>query len=258
MKPSGEMFAREAAKLPALSIPYTPGSDTLKGMDCQGLVEYCLRQLGVRKNWRGSNAMWRDMVWRGSPEACRAAFGRIPPGAFLFIVTQDGGERARGYTDGLGNAGHVGVYTASGQGAVHASSSRGRVAESAFSGKTIRNGGWNQVGLCAELDYGPAFDGTGKEKVTMTMTVWSENGGRVRLRARPGLTAPCVERVETGTQVEMLEDGEEWAKVSVSGKTGYMMRMYLKNSGDTKASGQKTLEDRVRNLEERVSRLEER
>ena len=91
MRPAGEAFAREAAKLPALSVPYRNGGDTLKGMDCQGLVEYCLRQLGVRKNWRGSNAMWRDMVWRGTPEDCRKAFGRIPKGALLFILEQDGG-----------------------------------------------------------------------------------------------------------------------------------------------------------------------
>ena len=105
MRPAGEAFAREAAKLPALSVPYRNGGDTLKGMDCQGLVEYCLRQLGVRKNWRGSNAMWRDMVWRGTPEDCRKAFGRIPKGAFLYIVAFDGGEKARGYADDLGNAG---------------------------------------------------------------------------------------------------------------------------------------------------------
>ena len=87
MRPAGEAFAREAAKLPALSVPYRNGGDTQKGMDCQGLVEYCLRQLGVRKNWRGSNAMWRDMVWRGTPEDCRKAFGRIPKGAFLYIIS---------------------------------------------------------------------------------------------------------------------------------------------------------------------------
>ena len=205
MRPAGEAFAREAAKLPALSVPYRNGGDTLKGMDCQGLVEYCLRQLGVRKNWRGSNAMWRDMVWRGTPEDCRKAFGRIPKGAFLYIVAFDGGEKMRGYADDLWNAGHVGVYTGTGLGAVHASSSRGMTAESRFSGKTIPNGGWNRVGLCGLLDYGLSVDGkTEGSGGKMAMTVWSENGGRVRLRARPSLSAACVDRLEPGTEVKVV------------------------------------------------------
>ena len=253
MRPAGEAFAREAAKLPALSVPYRNGGDTLKGMDCQGLVEYCLRQLGVRKNWRGSNAMWRDMVWRGTPEDCRKAFGRIPKGAFLYIVAFDGGEKARGYADDLGNAGHVGVYTGTGLGAVHASSSRGMTAESRFSGKTIPNGGWNRVGLCGLLDYGLSLAGKTEGSVgKMAMTVWSENGGRVRLRARPSLSAACVDRLEPGTEVEVLEDGEEWAKIASGGKTGYMKRMYLRETGDSES-----LEARIRNLEMRVKKLEE-
>ncbi|MCE5344140.1 MAG: peptidoglycan-binding protein, partial [Eubacteriales bacterium] len=37
---------------------------------------------------------------------------------------------------------------------IHASSSRGMVAQSAFTGKTIPNGGWNRVGLASWVDYG--------------------------------------------------------------------------------------------------------
>ena len=86
----------------------------------------------------------------------------------------------------------------------------------------------------------------------MAMTVWSENGGRVRLRARPSLSAACVDRLEPGTEVEMLEDGEEWAKIACGGKTGYMKRMYLRETGDSES-----LEARIRNLEMRVKKLEE-
>lgn len=98
--------------------------------------------------------MWRDMAWKGTPEECKKKFGCIPVGAWLYIVSDNGGEVARGYRDGLGNAEHVGVYTGETLGAVHASASRGKVADSTFEGKTIRNGGWNQVGLCKLLDYG--------------------------------------------------------------------------------------------------------
>ena len=59
MKATGETLAQEAMKLPDRSIPYRKNGSSLKGMDCQGLVEYCLGQLGIRKDWKGSNAMWR-------------------------------------------------------------------------------------------------------------------------------------------------------------------------------------------------------
>lgn len=140
--------------LPDKHIPYALGGDTLSEMDCQGLMEYCLRRIGIRANWRGSNAMWRDMAWTGTPEECKKKFGCIPVGAWLYIVSDDGGEVARGYRDGKGNAEHVGVYTGQYLGAVHASASKGKVTDSRFEGKTIRNGGWNRVGLCRQLDYG--------------------------------------------------------------------------------------------------------
>ena len=86
-------------------------------LDCQAFVEQVLKDLGVRKadgtpyNWRGSNSMWRNHItWKGTIEECRKKFGEIPLGAFLFLLKWDGGEKARGYTDGLGNASHVGLY----------------------------------------------------------------------------------------------------------------------------------------------------
>lgn len=164
---TAELFAQEAVLLPDKHIPYTRGGDTLGGMDCQGLMEYCLRQIGIKANWKGSNHMWRDMAWTGTPEECKKVFGRIPVGAWLFIVTNDGGEVARGYRDGLGNAEHVGVYTGQNDGAVHASASRGKVADSKFEGKTIRNGGWNQVGLCKLLDYGEQVNAVLNGSVTV-------------------------------------------------------------------------------------------
>ena len=144
---TSEKFAQEAQSLVNRGITY-------EEMDCQELVEHCLRQVGIKADWKGSNHMFRDMAWVGTPEECRDRYGCIPVGAWLFIWADDGGEISRGYRDGLGNASHVGVYTGQGKGAVHSSSSRGCVCESAFSGKTIRNGGWNRVGLCRLLDYG--------------------------------------------------------------------------------------------------------
>ena len=86
-------------------------------LDCQGFVEQVLKDLGVRKkdgspyNWRGSNSMWRNYIgWKGTIEECKKKFGCIPQGAFLFLLKWDGKEEEKGYTDGLGNASHVGLY----------------------------------------------------------------------------------------------------------------------------------------------------
>lgn len=86
-------------------------------LDCQGFVEQVLKDLGVRKkdgspyNWKGSNSMWRNYIrWKGTIEECKKKFGFIPLGAFLFLLKWDGGEKEKGYKDGLGNASHVGLY----------------------------------------------------------------------------------------------------------------------------------------------------
>ena len=122
-------------------------------MDCQAFVERCLYDAGLSVNLAGSNAWYRAMTWTGTPEECRAIFGTIPVGAFLYILEFDGGERARGYYDGIGNSSHMGLYIGRNGGAIHSSYSRGGVYYSSFSGSTI-NGGWNRVGLWKRLDYG--------------------------------------------------------------------------------------------------------
>jgi hypothetical protein len=118
--------------------------------DCQAFVERCLADAGLQIDLAGSNAWYREMDWTGTPEECVALFGRVPKGAFLFILEQDGGEPPKYKPDGLGNASHIGIATGRGEGALHSSSSRGCVAESRFAGKTVPGGGWNRVGLWLE------------------------------------------------------------------------------------------------------------
>ncbi|NLI22296.1 MAG: peptidoglycan-binding protein [Clostridiales bacterium] len=136
------------------TIPYVNNGMTLQGMDCQGLVEYCLIEAGVPKKkcgLAGSNAHWRACVWRGTPEECKKAFGSVPAGAALFIWANDDGEPSKYKGDGMGNASHIGLWL--GNTSIAASASRGRVIESNFKGKTI-NGGWNMIGLLPWVDYG--------------------------------------------------------------------------------------------------------
>ena len=80
-----------------LGIPY-------KEMDCQAFVEKCLSDCGERKNLAGSNAWFREVMNHGAimtPEECVKQLGKVPTGAFLFILKNDGGEP--GKTRGVHN-----------------------------------------------------------------------------------------------------------------------------------------------------------
>lgn len=209
-------------------------------MDCQEFVERCLQCIGLVLDLKGSNAWFRKMTWTGTPEECVKIFGSVPTGAFLFIWANDGGEVRRGYHDGKGNASHIGIVTHRNDGAIHSSSSRGCVATSVFSDKTIKNGGWNRVGLWDRMDYGktvnwllehigigsvPADEQTTEEDKIMKVTVSGPDGQSVNLRKKPN--GDLLDRIPDGTDAELLEGGEQWCKIKVKGKTGWMMTEFL-------------------------------
>lgn len=212
-------------------------------MDCQAFVEHVLSECGMKKNWSGSNAMWRDMAWRGTPEECKKKYGKIPVGAWLFIWTDDmSSARGKYHADGLGNATHVGIYTALGKGAAHSSQSRGGVCQSSFRGKTIKNGGWNRIGLPAFVDFciagQPETVPTGGDRAmtASSAVVTAPSGSSVKLRAKPSDSCRTYWDVPIGTEVPVLDDLGGWKMVSYGGHVGYMMSTYL-SSGVTDLHG---------------------
>lgn len=236
-------------------------------IDCQAFVEKALSDCGNRTNLAGSNAWYRRMTWTGTPEECRTKFGSIPAGAFLFILKASGNEPERYKGDGIGNASHIGIYTAMsgrqmvaaataagnevasswdfGDGAIHSSSSRAHVATSTFSGHTIP-GGWNRVGLWKEIDYGPAVNailagssGTntpgsgadpGKGGKTMEAIVSAANGAPVNLRYYASQSAALITRIPVGKTVEVLNKGTEWCLVAYTDETGKTTTGYMMSS----------------------------
>ena len=56
-------------------------------------------------------------------------------------------------------------------------------------------------------------------------------GGGLNLRQEASLQAKVLGQYRTGTWIEVSEKGEEWSKVKVGGKEGYMMTKYLSFSG---------------------------
>ena len=132
---------------------------TYDRLDCQAFVEAVLKDIGVRKadgsvyDWRGSNSMYRNYYsFRGTIDEAVKKFGSLPVGSFVYKWDPTG-EKEVGYTDGLGNAKHVGIYC--GNDIVRDST---RYKNS--SGQYVRNGpgttslkGFNRVTLFTGLDY---------------------------------------------------------------------------------------------------------
>lgn len=94
-------FAQQATNGGYIGIPYAR-------LDCQAFVEKVLSDCGTRRNWRGSNHIWREAVHDANPIT---NYTDIPAGAVVFTVKHDGGEKKRGYNDDRGNACHIGIYT---------------------------------------------------------------------------------------------------------------------------------------------------
>ena len=236
------------------TIPYVAAGMSLSGMDCQGLAEYLLIQCGVPKaecNLAGSNAHWRNCVWTGTPEQCKAAFGAVPPGAWVFIVSDsDAGAPEKYRGDGEGDAGHMGVYL--GDCALHASFSRGCVAESKFVGKTIKNGGWNMIGLPPWVDYGitsesgadasgaaqDAQEGASGSEDGLTIgtptapkmtyaTVVSPDGNPVKLRKSASKDDRTYWLVNHGASVCVERVKGDWSLISCICSDGHLRRAYM-------------------------------
>ena len=213
-------------------------------MDCQAFVEKCMADVGYRKDLGGSNSWYRECMkhgWVGSPEECAKEFGSVPKGALLFILEAVGPKTpAKFRNDGIGDVTHMGIVTGRGDGAIHSSQSRGGVVTSQFKGKTIKNGGWNRVGLLNQFDYEEESRGgtvsrplvpTGEaegfdfEEETMTGIVTAETGRTVNLRKTKG--GKLIERIPIGTEVEILDYGAEWCRVKAGRYTGWMMAEFL-------------------------------
>lgn len=63
--------------------------------------------------------------------------------------------------------------------------------------------------------------------------VTSQNGKSVRLRSGPSKSYSVITSFPVGTPVTILISGDEWCKVRIEGRTGYMMTEFLTNTGAT-------------------------
>ena len=215
-------------------------------LDCQAFVERAMKDCGLGKNLAGSNAWYRLCMkegWVGTPEDCKAQFGLIPFGAFLFILSNNGNEPKQYRKDGIGNASHIGLYTGMtgakmceiarqngvadpdkydfGNGAIHSSTSRGCVCTSKFAGKVI-NGGWNRIGLWNQIDYGLK-----QEHEKMDTYQAKVVGGGLNLREQPNFNAGKLCLIPNGEILTIMDEVGNWAKTSYNGHTGWVSKDYI-------------------------------
>ena len=72
------------------------------------------------------------------------------------------------------------------------------------------------------------------------VTVQTGNKAPLRMREDPSQRSRIVGSFENGTEVRILEVGEEWVKVQVGDKTGYMMVQFLEGDVETAAAAETT------------------
>ena len=261
MKYSAEEFSRAGDQFLGRSY---------EEMDCQALVERMMAAVGYRRDLGGSNSWYRECRsngWTGTPEECLREFGSVPKGALLFIREDVSASTPGKFrSDGIGDITHMGVKTGRGDGAIHSSHSRGCVCTSKFRDRTIPNGGWNRVGLLNVFSYGKTVDwvlehggaeqGDGrnegtvsavprtwnevtvpdvpskKEAIPMKGTVTAMSGSTVKLRQKPSTDCPIYWNIPVGTEMEIVDQRENWSKCICSGLTGWMKNEFIRTGGE--------------------------
>ncbi len=244
MKYSAEEFSRAGDQFLGRSY---------EEMDCQALVERMMAAVGYRRDRGGSNSWYRECMkngWTGTPEECVKEFGSVPKGALLFIREDVSASTPGKFRDdGIGDITHMGVKTGRGDGAIHSSHSRGGVCTSKFKDRTIPNGGWNRVGMLNVFSYGktvdwvlehgsgsgdgsPSFVPADKEGKLLKGTVTAKSGSTVKLRQKPSTDCTIYWNIPVGTEMEIVDQRENWSKCVCGGLTGWMKKEFIRTDGE--------------------------
>jgi hypothetical protein len=207
-------------------IPYVLGGESpAHGMDCEGLVQWCVRTAGGESDYSGSNDMWRhDVEWSGTIEQAQSQ-GKLLPGSALFVVFQNGKEPPKYQGDGYGNAQHCGVYCgAPNAECVSASSVKMMV------GTTTLQQGWTHAAWLKQVDYSPSTTTVPTPPVPYSAKVVTQNGGRLNLRRAPTMEVDNrVGYAPNGATLEVIDDAgtPDWSRVQYQGITAWAKSEFL-------------------------------
>ena len=173
--------------------------------DCSGLFSWAFKQLGGYM-YHGSNTMWDQYcTHKGELINGRRDDGKeLLPGTAVFTRNKETGKR-----------GHVGLYVGDGK-VIEAAGTQEGVTTSKVTGK------WVEWGELKGVDYegGDEPVPAGYAEVT---------GKKVALRKDPSTASAVITRIDTGKTVKLeTPPPSEWDYVSYQGRTGWMMKQFLK------------------------------
>lgn len=175
--------------------------------DCSGLFSWAFKELGGYM-YHGSNTMYdKYCTSKGKLSGGKRTDGRdLQPGTAVFVEKSDGKKS------------HVGLYIGDGKVIEAASTAKGVITSSVTDTK------WKCWGELKGVSYGESPEPEPVPKGYAEVT-----GKRVALRKAPTTAAAIIMRIDTGERVK-IEDPppSDWEYVSYAGKTGYMMKEFLK------------------------------
>ena len=176
--------------------------------DCSGMFRWAYRQLGTDCA-HGSNSIFN----RYCKETGRLKNGKrtdgkeLKPGTAVFTGTE-------------GDHGHIGLYIGGGK-VIEAKGTQSGVVES-----KVTDSKWTFWGELKNVDYGTA---PAPEPEPVKPGYAEVTGKRVALRSAPTTQASVIMRIDTGKTVKIESPPpSEWEYVSYQGKSGYMMKKFLR------------------------------
>lgn len=226
-----ESFLRGVDAIAEEKPIYRLGHDGSDGScDCIGLIIGAIRRAGGKwtgthgSNWAARNAMdeLHAVADAGDLHVGQAVFKAAEPGQSGYNLP----DRYKGDAD-TRDYYHVGVVRSvspleivhcTGPGIVHDS----------------KLGKWNYAGWLRMVSRG---NDEGEATGMQTAVVIAESGSTVNLRKTPH--GALEDRVPVGSTAQVLDTMDGWARITVSGKTGWMDMNYLRmqDSGDPDATG---------------------
>lgn len=211
---------------------YQGGGDGSGGKcDCIGLIIGALRMAGIKWPWtHGSNYTARNKVdnFRHVSSASELRLGELvfkarEPGDDNYALpsSYDDHPDRRDYY-------HVGVVTSVNPLEItHCTSVAGGIKHDSTLGQ------WRWAGELALVDYADEDeDEFQAEDALYQAAVCADNGYPVKMRKQPSTSAGICAKIPIGTVVDVLDELNGWAKISLDGQIGYMMRKFLSKEDD--------------------------
>lgn len=176
--------------------------------DCSGLFSWAFKQLGGYM-YHGSDTMYKQYCTaKGTLTKGKRSDGQeLKPGTAVFVWKKADQKY-----------GHVGLFIGNGIVIEAASTQKGVITSKVTDKK------WSNWGELKGVDYGVSPTPVPEGYAVVT-------GKRVALRTAPTTQASIIMRIDTGNTVKIeTPPPSEWEYVSYKGKTGYMMKEFLKES----------------------------